>query len=82
MNEHKSCRTKSAYIFSGEGILVFGSVGFAQLHSLIRSPEDFEVGLAERKLRGPGCRSAAFDFIDPIEKFHGSSMVAVGGLFG
>src|SRR5260221_10893837 len=83
MNEHKSCRIRSAYMLAGEGaILAPGSVGFAQLHSLIRSPEDFEVGFAERKLRGPGCRSAAFDFIDPIEKFHGSSMVAVGGLFG
>ena len=70
-------------MLAGEGaMLTRGPVGLAQLHSLIDRPENLKIGFAERKLRGPGCRSAAFDFIDPIEKFHGSSMVAVGGLFG
>jgi hypothetical protein len=69
-------------MLAGEGaMLARGPVGLAQLHPLVDRAENCKVGFAERKLCGPGCRSAAFDFIDIIEKFHRSSMVAACGLF-
>ena len=66
MNEHKSCRIRSAYMLAGDGISVLRYVGITLSHPLISGPENFDVGFAERKLRGSDCRGAAFDFVDPI----------------
>ena len=82
MNEHRSCRIRSAYILAGEGISAFRSVRVAPLHPLISRSEDFDVGFTERILCGSNCRRAAFDFIDPIEKLRHSVGIATRGFFG
>src|SRR6266404_1323150 len=86
MNEQRSCRTSSAYIFAGETISASRSVGIALFHPLVSCPENFQVGFAQRKLPGFGgaarlsilstqSRNLAIDLESPPAAFLANCMV-------